>query len=204
MMITELPGQALTVTRPARRRSLPLDLAPLFSRGRRGSGLTPKAALGSVASISAGQHQDAAAIGTPAPTNVPLACLTGGSLARRFHAWNGRSGRRYICSVFPVNAEAPQAGFPDFMDAIVIAVGVAADGLRHPLSFFECGAANAGDSNERGKFLAEALAQSVCEWHVHLLATDPELRRRVMLDLESACAPQEARGFQAREAAPAL
>jgi hypothetical protein len=174
----------------------------------------PKATFGSVAPGRTGQRRDAAAIGNPAPSNMPLTCLTGGSLARRFHAWNGRSGRRYICSVFPVNAEDPQAGFPDFLDAIVVAVGVAADGLRRPLSFFECGSANAGDSDERSEFLAEALAQSVCEWHVHLLATDSELRRRVMQDLESAWfgdraqledrrAGQEARGFHAREAATA-
>lgn len=214
MMITELPGRALTMAQPARRRSLPLDNAPLFYRGRRGSGHLPKPALGGVAPASAGRRQDAASIGTTAPSNVPLTCLTGGSLARRFHSWSGRSGRRYICSVFPANAEEPQAGFPDFVDAIVIAVAVAADGLRYPLSFFECGVANVGDLDERGKFLVEALAQSVREWHVHLLATDPELRSRVMLDLERAWfgdrvrledrrVPQEARDFPNQETATA-
>ncbi len=214
MMITEPPGWALTMARPARRRSLPLVLAPLFSRGRRGSDHLPKAALSGVAPKRAGERRDAAAIGNAPPSNMPLTCLEGGSLARRFHSWSGRSGRRYICSVFPVDAGDPQAGFPDFVDAIVVAVGVAADGLRHPLSCFEHSAANADDSNQPDKFLAEAPARSVREWHVHLLATDPELRRRVVLDLESAWfgdraqledrrAPQEVRGFQAREAATA-
>ena len=111
-----------------------------------------------------------------------------------------------------MRAGEPQSGFPEFVDAIVVAVGVAPDGLRTPLAFFECSEANAGASSERAKLLAEALAQSVCEWHVHLLATDPELRRRVIRDLESswfgdrgqpeACgAEQEVPDFQDLEAA---
>jgi len=210
MMITEMHRRAFATTRPAARRYFPIDFASRSFRGRRSGGHLPKGGLGTVAPSGGAQRQDA--IGTPPPTDVALTCYTGGSLARRFHSWSGRSGRRYICSVFPMRAGEPQSGFPEFVDAIVVAVGVAADGLRTPLSFFECSEANAGASSERAKLLAEALAQLVCEWHVHLLATDPELRRRVIQDLESswfgdhgqpkACsAEQEVPDFQDREAA---
>jgi hypothetical protein len=189
-MITELHRRALVTTRPAGRGYLPLDFAPRSFRGRRSGGHLAKAGLSAQAPTGASPRQPEAAI---APPDVPLTYFTGGSVARRFHTWNALSGRRYICSVFPVKAEEPQASLPDFIDAIVIAVGVAADGLRKPLSFFECSEANSGDSSERRGFLAEALAQSVCEWHVHLLATDPELRRRVIQDLESAWFGENAR-----------
>jgi hypothetical protein len=183
MMITELHRRALVTTRPAGRGYLPLDFAPRSFRGRRSGGYLAKAGLGVQAPTGAGPRQQAAPI---APPDAPLTCFSGGP-TRRFHTWNARSGRRYICSVFPVKTEEPQASLPDFVDAIVIAVGIAADGLRSPLAFFECSESNSGDSSERRAFLAEALAQSVCEWHVHLLATDPELRRRVIQDLEAAC-----------------
>ena len=57
-----------------------------------------------------------------APSNTALASLAGGDLEERFHAWRGRSGRRYICSVFPVDHRAADAGLPEFAEAIVIAV----------------------------------------------------------------------------------
>lgn len=119
------------------------------------------------------------------PSNGPLTCLSGGSLAKRFHAWSGRSGRRYICSVFPVKADEPEAGLPDFAGAIVIAVGIDAD-LRRPLAFFDFTGEASETCDLRRTFLGEALAASAREWHVHLLATDPEHRQLVKADLENA------------------
>jgi hypothetical protein len=193
MMIIERPGQSLGAAQPVRRRRFPLDFAPLAFRSRQptmtsaGARSRPRLAL---------------AASGPAATNAPLTSLEGEALARRFHVWSGHSGRRYICSVFAASLEEPEAGLPDFADAIIIAVGVAADGLRYPIAFFDCGETDSDYSDRRDRFLARALARSVCEWHVHLLATDPEHRRCVVTDLERAghvgqdemaptCAPQE-------------
>jgi hypothetical protein len=194
MMIIERPGQSLGAAQPVRRRRFSLDFAPLAFRGRpptmtsAGVRNRPRLAL--------------AASSPTAATNTPLTSLEGEALARRFHVWSGRSGRRYICSVFTASLAEPGAGLPDFADAIIIAVGVAADGLRYPIAFFDCGETDGDYSDRHDRFLAEALAYSVREWHVHLLATDPEHRRCVATDLERAgdagqeemaptCAPQE-------------
>lgn len=176
MMISEQLGLALALGRPARRRSLPQYYAPLFSRGRRGGGLLPKTSVTGATLGRADRHAGAVVSCSVSPSNEPLVSLADGPLARRFHAWNGHSGRRYICSVFPASAEEPQASLPDFVDAIVIAVAVAADGLRSPLAIFESG----------GAVIDKVSAGSLREWHVHLLATDAEVRRKVILDLAHA------------------
>jgi hypothetical protein len=135
--------------------------------------------------IDTDQRRGAAASRSAVPSNGPLTSLSGGSLAKRFHAWSGRSGRRYICSVFPVKADESEAGLPDFAGAIVIAVGIDAD-LRRPIAFFDSTGEASETSDLRHQFLGEALAASAREWHVHLLATDPEHRQLVKADLENA------------------
>jgi len=176
MMIMDLPVLPLGKARPARRRRFPFDLAIHASRGRSTSFLP----AGAIASV---KREPAVAV-----SNAPLSALAGESLARRFHAWSGHSGRRYICSVFPVETAEPQAGLPGFAEAIVIAVGLAADGLRYPIAFCDHGQASGDDLDSRRNFLVAVSAHSVCEWHVHLLATQREYRRSVLLDLEAAWA----------------
>lgn len=117
---------------------------------------------------------------------------------RRFHAWSGRSGRRYVCSVFPAEFEQPGAGLPDFTGALVLAVGIAADGLRSPLALHDSGDGEAAGLDRRRMFLATAQAQGAGEWHVYLLATEAEHRRLVMADLAGTACTVSA------EAAPAL
>ncbi len=68
-------------------------------------------------------------------SNNSLASLAGGDLAERFHSWRGRSGRRYICSVFRVEHHTEDAGLPDFAAAIVIAVKTDAAGNRKVVGF---------------------------------------------------------------------
>jgi hypothetical protein len=171
MMITEIPARLPGGGRLARGRRLPSDLVSLSGRKRwpgRG-GLAPDGGAGAFDP----------SLRRNAPSNGPLTCLTDNVLAKRFHAWSGTSGRRYICSVFPFNAEEPAAGLPDFADAIVIAVGNDA-GLRRPLAFFEF------SGEQHREFFDKALASSVQEWHIHLLATDPAHRQAVKADLEKA------------------
>ncbi|MGC1556556.1 MAG: hypothetical protein WA745_03305, partial [Methylovirgula sp.] len=62
------------------------------------------------------------------PGNAALKSLSGSPLAGRFHAWHGASGRRYVCSVFPLDPAAPDAGLPQFAGAVVLAVLRAGDG----------------------------------------------------------------------------
>src|SRR5260221_7800124 len=74
---------------------------------------------------------------SPAPrvSGAPLAALAGGGLAHQFHAWRGRSGRRYVFSVFPIDAR----DVPEFEDAVVIAAAIERDGVRRILLLADTG-----------------------------------------------------------------
>jgi hypothetical protein len=112
--------------------------------------------------------------------DAPLACLTGGASASRFHAWRGRSGRRYVCTVFPAAPWAPNRGLPDFTEGVAIAVGRDRDGGRRLLTAFDI-----GESPRRvamGVRIAETAG--VVEWHLHLLASELTQRRAALADLQ--------------------
>jgi hypothetical protein len=133
---------------------------------------------------SASAESDAASrFPTGRPRNEALQSLAGGPLAGRFHAWRGGSGQRYVCSVFPVNAE-PDAGLPDFCDTVVIAATRTSDGLRRPVGLCQC--EPGANSYARECFIIEALAAGASEWHIHLLATEMKQRRAVIADIEAA------------------
>jgi len=115
--------------------------------------------------------------------NAPLESLAGGALAARFHAWHGRSGCRYVCSVFPAKPAEPDFGLPDFGEAVVIAAAFKGDGARGLVSICQCEAdANPG---ARESFIAQALAAGAAEWHVHLLATGMMQRRALLADIKA-------------------
>jgi hypothetical protein len=115
--------------------------------------------------------------------NAPLDCLAGGALAARFHAWKGRSGERYICSVFPVHPDDENDGPPEFDEAIVIGVARDASGRRRMLGVFESGGGK--DHAIVAAFgLFASLTALALEWHIHLLAQDPSDRQKVIADLE--------------------
>lgn len=120
----------------------------------------------------------------PAKANAPLDCLAGGALASRFHAWHGGSGRRYVCSVYPVQSHILSTGLPDFDGAVAIGVMIDEHGRRARASVFELCRDNARLAG-RCKGFDAALEAGVEEWHVHLLAASPAARRAMILDLES-------------------
>lgn len=121
------------------------------------------------------------------PNNTGLASLAGGDLAARFHAWRGRSGRRYICSVFLVDPQAGDAGLPEFAEAIVIAVGQDIGGERRVVAFLQC--EHGATALARQAFVAAALKAGAQQWHVHLLTANPQKRRAAIEDIEALCRP---------------
>jgi hypothetical protein len=92
----------------------------------------------------------------------PLSAATEIGLAERFHAWRGRSGRRYVVSVYPAGSA------PDYPDAVVLHV-VRRGGRRQIASL---GLASRG-----------AVPPGVDEIHLHLLAQDDGARAGVIADL---------------------
>lgn len=115
------------------------------------------------------------------PGNAALKSLAGSPLAARFHAWHGASGRRYVCSVYPLDPAAPDAGLPEFAQAVVIAVARTANGRRHLVSIGPSDSRE--DSRARECFVLEALAAGAGEWHVHLLAGEATRRRAALADI---------------------
>jgi hypothetical protein len=108
----------------------------------------------------------------------PLAALDRTGLEDLFRVWPGASGRRYICSVYPI-------GEPPVFDcrrAIVAAVRKSAAGAAI-LSVFVPGAEDAADDlRARAE---KARQRGAHEWHVHLLANTEEARDFAARDLSS-------------------
>ena len=92
---------------------------------------------------------------------------------RRFTAWRGRSGRRYVASIF--------AGSDDhalgFTDAVLLAVSP----QREILAARDSGPFGIEAALTRWRHAV--LAAGACEIHVHLLAEDGISRRAALLDL---------------------
>ncbi len=125
-------------------------------------------------------------------SNTSLASLAGGDLAERFHSWRGRSGRRYICSVFRVEHHSADAGLPDFEAAIAIAVKTDVLGNRQVVGFCQC--EHGFGPVARNAFVMAAIAAGAQQWHVHLLTADPQKRLAAIEDIEALCRP--ARTFE--------
>jgi hypothetical protein len=103
---------------------------------------------------------------------TPLASLAHQS-ERRFTAWRGRSGKRYVASAFPLTDEAA-LGFPD---AVLIAVS----GDRRIVALREAG--GFGEELGLARWRDWAALAGAEEIHVHLLADSEEARRSAMVDL---------------------
>jgi hypothetical protein len=99
-------------------------------------------------------------------------------LGPRFHAWYGRSGRRTICSVYPVLEAQAGRGLPDFTWAIVIAAG-RENGKLYSLAVFAF-----GENEDKSSYIEEAVSDGALEWHVHLLAQDSKARFALLQDLK--------------------
>lgn len=92
---------------------------------------------------------------------------------RRFTAWRGRSGRRYVASVFSVD-DSHALGFTD---AVLLAVS--AD--RRVIAARDSGPF--GVEAALGRWQRSIMQAGACEIHVHLLAEDGVSRRAALLDL---------------------
>lgn len=111
--------------------------------------------------------------------DAPLAGLSGSTLVERFRTWRGRSGRRYVFSVFQLHEGLDRV--PVGADAVVAAVIRTADGTRRLLWVDETGDdPHAFLRMERVRALAE---RADGELHLHLLAAAPAERRAVLDDL---------------------
>jgi hypothetical protein len=82
-----------------------------------------------------------------------------GSLRDRFYAWRGRSGRRYVCSVFRCEEDRFLA---DLAAGVVIGVARDAGGTVRPV----CVASAPATGGFRA-LRERAREAGVAEWHVH-------------------------------------
>jgi hypothetical protein len=103
---------------------------------------------------------------------MPLRSAAGLS-ERRFTAWRGRSGRRYVASVFTISDDHALG----FTDAVLLAVSPD----RQILAARDSGPFGVEAALTRWR---QAVAQAGArEIHVHLLAEDGMSRRAALLDL---------------------
>ncbi|MGO9673093.1 MAG: hypothetical protein ACLPSF_02810 [Methylocella sp.] len=120
----------------------------------------------------------------PQSRDAPLDCLAGAAFARHFHSWRGASGKRYICSVFPIRDDAELGGLPEFDQAIALAVSCDGQGRRQKIAVLDLSWRDgrfAGDLRSAG----EAISAGASEWHIHLLAGEGDARRAAIADIAS-------------------
>jgi hypothetical protein len=110
---------------------------------------------------------------------APLAALAGGALARRFRFWQGASGRRYICSIFPLPTGGEAESLPDYSGVVVVAVAGPAG--QRKIAFVT----SIEDAPER-RWATMRDLRGIAELHVHLLAGVPAQRRQICVDLSAA------------------
>ena len=140
---------------------------------------------GIVGDFAAGRRQASAISARPRSRREgPLGCLVGAAFASHFHSWRGTSGKRYVCSVFPVLEGKELGGLPEFDGAIALAVACDVRGRRRKIAVLDFSWGDGrftGDLNGAG----DALRAGAREWHVHLLAGDSEARRIAINDIAS-------------------
>jgi hypothetical protein len=115
----------------------------------------------------------------PVAREMPLRS-TAALSERRFTAWRGRSGRRYVASVFA----ADDTHALGFTDAVLLAVS--AD--RHVIAARDSGPF--GIEAALGRWQRSIMAAGASEIHVHLLAEDGISRRAALLDLMPEANPE--------------
>jgi hypothetical protein len=103
---------------------------------------------------------------------VPLRS-TANVCERRFTAWRGRSGKRYVASVFPIHDDAALG----FVDVIVLAVTPG----RQVVAARDSGPF--GVESALTRWRDAAMSAGATEIHVHLLADSANERRRALIDL---------------------
>ena len=108
----------------------------------------------------------------PCACEVPMRS-TAGLGERRFTAWRGRSGRRYVASVFAIGDDHALG----FTDAVLLAVSED----RRVLAARDSGPFGVEAALTRWR--QAVLSAGAREIHVHLLAEDGSSRRAALLDL---------------------
>jgi hypothetical protein len=109
---------------------------------------------------------------------APLAALAGGALERRFQFWQGASGRRYICSIFPLSVPGATETLPYYTQAVAVAV-VLHGGARR-IAFV----ADIGEEPDR-LWATLQNVHNIAEYHIHLLADTAMQRQTVCADLSA-------------------
>lgn len=109
---------------------------------------------------------------TPPVREIPLRS-TSALAERRFTAWRGRSGRRYVASVFAVHDDAALG----FIDGVVLAVTPD----RRIIAARDSGPF--GVESALTRWRDAAMGAGATEIHVHLLADGALERRRALTDL---------------------
>lgn len=110
--------------------------------------------------------------------SAPLTALAGDALDGRFRSWRGRSGRRYVFSVYD------SVSCPAYEHAVMMVAAKTPDGQRRILSIVETGCFP-------DIVLAKAAAMTgpdgAPEFHIHLLARSPAERIKLIADLAHLC-----------------
>ena len=112
-----------------------------------------------------------------------LAGLSGSGLSDRFCFWRGRSGRRYVFSIYRTG-DTGGAAVPSYSEAVMIAARRGSDGGRSILRVGRTGALpglvmRVPERDER-------FDEGADELHFHLLAGDDAEREAIVSDLAEA------------------
>ncbi|WP_298428170.1 hypothetical protein [Rhodoblastus sp.] len=106
----------------------------------------------------------------------PLASLAQTGLEKLFHNWIGASGRRYVCSVYPIGEQ------PVFDANRAVAAAVRRDANDASILFvFQ--PARGETRHDFARWTDRARACGADEWHVHLLAETAVERAFIVGDL---------------------
>ncbi len=111
--------------------------------------------------------------------NEPALICSEGVIQQPFHYWRGRTGRRYLHSVYSL------LDCPELPHANYILVRRDADGMRTPLSVGQT--LDDATSLNLARLRQLGARMGANEVHIHVLAEDPEERDDVEADL---CAGQ--------------
>lgn len=121
------------------------------------------------------------ALSVPDSPDRPVRGLSGRGAADRFCAWAGRSGRRYIFSVFTLGPDLGSTAVPLAPKAIALIVRRPAAGPRRVLW------AERTETEDGTAAVMRAAAEQggpeATEIHLHLLAIETEARRAAFADL---------------------
>lgn len=121
----------------------------------------------------------------PVSNQSPLKASDGEAWGSHFHVWLGRSTKRYVCSVFPLKADEPLGGLPEFSQGIALAVAHDRRGGPICRSLFPFAWVSGVYSGKKQPVEA-AIVGGAREWHIHLLAQSVSERRAVLDDLRFA------------------